>query len=70
MNSQPYDFDKLTDEQKDLVTDRIRIENREKSETYYPLPKSAKNLYSKYGKRIIDIILSNLKKKEKVLKQL
>lgn len=55
-----FDYDKLPLEDRYKIAQKIKEDNCEKSNSYYPDPKIKENFYSRCGKRIIDIILSGI----------
>ena len=55
-----FDYDNLPRNTQIELAGRIAKDNLEKSNAQYTLPEIKETFYSKYGKRIIDIILSGL----------
>lgn len=53
-----FDYDKLTQADRKLLAQIVAKDNKEKSNNYYPKACAKESLYSRYGKRIIDIIIS------------
>lgn len=55
-----FDFDKLTTEEQLEIKDKVYRDNSVRSNQFYPTPYQKSNFYARYGKRIIDILLSGL----------
>lgn len=55
-----FDYDKLPIDERLEIARKVKEDNFEKSEAFYPKAESASNLYAKYGKRAIDILLSGI----------
>ena len=55
-----FDYDKLPTDERFEIARRVKEDNFEKSNAFYPKPVSRSNLYARYGKRVIDIILSGI----------
>jgi len=53
-----FDYDRLTQDEQIGIADRIKEDNLEKSNQFYPTAIPRHSFYSRYGKRIIDIVIS------------
>ena len=55
-----FDYDKLPIEEQLEIADKVKEDNYEHSNSFYPAPVRRSSFYVKYGKRAIDIILSGI----------
>lgn len=55
-----FDYDKISQEKQIEIANLIKSENLEKSNKRYPIPNIRSTFYIRYGKRIIDIVISSV----------
>ena len=53
-----FDYDKLPLDERLEIAKKVKSDNLERSNKFYPTPILKNNFYSRYGKRVFDIVLS------------